>query len=171
MRKVVLDITKLNLSIGDTIKISLVDIVGNVVYNALFSEKEFVLGTQLFECTLPENKTFRQKTYYKLTAANNSFNFTVNERINAEPLDMFALLSLGCYENIISEDADGIKFDDAFLKKIDAHFNNEDAHFTRIEKNFITLYEYYYAQEIFQSGRTIDALELLDRYISSQGLQ
>ena len=173
MRKVVLDIDKLGLSVGDTISISLVDKMGNIATQEHYYNKNFIIQTQLFECELFENGLLHNETFYRLTLpTNEQFNFRVHASEDSTPLDMFALFSLSCYDSIIRRENEKlVVVDAAFVTELEKYFIGESYHFTPLQRNLVNLYENYYAQEIRPTTRTIDAVELLDRYLSQKGMK
>jgi len=173
MRKVVLEIDKLGLSVGDTISISLVDKMGNIATQEHYYNKNFIIQEPLFSCELFENDLLHNETFYKLTLpTKEQFNFRVHSSNKSAPLDMFALFSLGCYDSIIRQENEELVVVDAkFLTELEKYFRGESSRFTPIERNLVNLYENYYAQEIRPSERTIDAVALLDIYLSQKGMK
>ena len=173
MRKVVLDIDKLGLSVGDTIGISLVDKMGNIATQEHYYNKNFIIQEPLFKCELFENDLLHNETFYQLTLPSKAqFNFRVHASEETAPLDMFALFSLECYESIIRRENEKLVVVDAkFVSELEKYFRGESFHFTPLEQNLVNLYENYYAQEIRPSTRTIDAVALLDRYLSQKGMK
>jgi len=169
MRSVSLNISKIGLSVGDTFKLKLVNSVGKLCTTAsgYSLDEEITLTDAIFTKELLENSTIPIKTFYKITFIDTtSFLFTVPENPTSISHDMFSLLKIGCFKEILRE-ADNI-VDDSFIKKLDMYFMGNNPHFRELELSVLEMYEYY-ANEVEQTESTIDSMMFLDEYLSTIG--
>lgn len=162
MRAVTLTIAKLGLSIGNTINIKLVNVVGKEL-----STQDFVLSTATFSTSFSENDTMAFQTYYKLTIPNGlSFNFSIPTLSSNEAHDLYSLLKISYYKGIIKiYDDDSIELDTRFITKLNLYFTGKNPHFTLVEQNIIYLYKYY-ADEVLDTISTIDIMMKIDEYLA-----
>jgi len=165
MRKVVLNIAKLGLVIGDVISIQLINSIGNITMSPMgYFNKSFTLSEQIFEVDLLENEAIPTLSSYKITLPNTlSFTFYVPPPYST-PHDLVSLLTIGCINGIINKETKTL--DEDFVKKINLYFTGENPHFSAVQKDVMKLYEYY-ANEVIDTTYTIDVLQMMDTYLST----
>jgi len=163
MRKVVLNISKLGLVIGNIVNIKLIDSVGNIYVSPSGYAKDLniTLSADLLEIDLLENELIPYLTNYKITLPNAlHFNFKVplSHKALVESHDLLSLLSLGCVYGIIDQGSNSL--DAGFIEKLNLYFTGENPHFSATQKDVVRLYEYY-ADEVIATNYTIDVIELI----------
>ena len=160
MRVVSLQISKLFLSVNDKIRIQLVNSVGDVLVSraGYYVDVEHTLDSDIFEIPLKENEHIEVLSTYKLIIENGvEFNFTVPYSFDAKPHDLFSLLNIGCFKNMVNAD---------FAKKLELYFTSQEPHFTNKERYLVELYEYY-ADEVIDGTSTIDIARAMDEYLAT----
>ena len=171
MRMVSLQIAKLGLSVGDVIKIQLVDSVGNIMVSSTgyALDAEITLDDEIFLYNLQDNDAVNRLSHYRLTLPNLlTFTFTVPYSYENTNHDLLSLLNIGCFHGIIIKIGNTIELDKIFLEKLDLYFTGENPHFSPAQKDLVTLYEYY-ADEVLETTTTIDIMQLMDNYLATLG--
>jgi len=166
MRNVTLVIEKLGLNVGDTIDITLVNSVGNLLLSnsGYMLDEKITLSSETFEIDILENEHIDSISSYQITLANNlSFTFNVPISKNNIPHDLLSLLRIGCVSEVIDKYTK--ELDSDFVKKINLYFTGENPYFSDTQKDVIKLYEYY-ADEIIDTDSTIDVIQMIDNSLA-----
>lgn len=168
MRKVTLSIANLHLNVGDTIKITLINSIGNncIANNGFAMDSSFILDSDIFEVELLENEKVGQISSYELILPSTlKLVFMVPyNRYQNTPHELLSLCRLGCIKGII--DTTNKKLDSDFIRKLDDHFLGKNSHFTPTQKAIFELYVYY-ADNVIDSLSTIDVMQLMDEYLAT----
>ncbi len=169
MRNVVFYASKLNLVIGSTINITLIDSIGRACTtpSGYALNSDIVVASERMEIPLMPNELTTFSTQYKITLGNGTrFYFTVPSAPFGEtlPHDMLALLRIGCTREIIDH-ASG-ELDEKFLQKLGAFFMGMDAHFTPTQEDVVALYVYY-ADNVLTETATIDIMKKMDLFLAT----
>jgi len=167
MRTVTMDITKLGLTIGDTITIRLVNIMGGMLVDTsgYLLDSTITTTTTTFSIELLENEFIETDSIYKIILPSSlSFTFKVPFSQENIPHDMLALMRLGCTENIINEETRNLE--SGFVEKLDIYFAGNHPRFSKKQEDVVALYMYY-ADAILDTSSTIDIMKMMDEYLST----
>ena len=172
MRKIYLEVARLNLVNGDTVKIELLNSVGNpLTTNSAYSfSQDITIDSDVLELELLENTLIDSYSFYKLSiSADIYFNFKLPHNDNNIPHELTSLLTIGCVKGVINMSQDVKKLDDDFVKKLEFYFTGENSHFTPTQREIVEIYEYYANNIIENNGLTIDVAEAIDMALSKTG--
>lgn len=171
MRTVATDISNFGLVIGDTVTLQLIDSVGNVCVPPFTYtlDETITLTTDTFSKALTENALIPMTTYYRLTLPDESqYIFTVPRSPDGTDTvyDLSALVRIGCFKDVINHSTGAI--DDRFLERFEDYLTGGPSDFDGVEMNVVGLYTFY-ADNVFGTGRTADAMQKLDEYLGGLG--
>jgi hypothetical protein len=173
MRIVSCPISKLGLVVGDVVNVVLLNSVGTPLLSrrGFSMSSNVAIDSDILSLELLENDLIEQQSHYKLTLPNGlAFNFTIESTLTETiPHDLIYLLHAGCYYGIVKDTNGDVELDEKFLSKLDIYFSGENPFFTKTEQELVDLF-IYYADEIKNSGSTIDLVKKIDAYLSTLGV-
>lgn len=167
MREVYAKLGQFGLNAGDSVKIHLLNSVGDVC-NMVYSINETVVcGDDSLRVSLLENERIPFESHYQITLPN-TLSFTFHLPISSDNLlhDLMSLVRMGCYEEFF---IDG-KLIPSFIEKLELFFTGENPHFTNKEQSLLNMY-IFYADEVIDDGvATVDVALSMDDCLASIGV-
>jgi len=168
MRTVSIDISKLRLNVGDKITIQLINSIGDLATTIDgYSLDEEITLDSVFSKELMPTQDIDFISTYKLIFPNASYINFIVPSTNTTAHDLLSLFKMPCTDGVINKDN---SLSNSFIAKLDLYLIGESPNFNANELNIVKLYEYFADEIISDTTKTIDIMEVMDKYLTTIGV-